>query len=151
MPPENWPKGKLEQYKLAFSSCYRHLNQASVMQKTFESSYLWNGWFLMQIRHKLIYSNYPRHTYNLTFWNVQANTLHRFHPSMGRFSKKFLSLLEPNGRKVNEAPCTFVMLRCNQTRRIWSRSQKVVLKSFKEFCDQGKAGWDIHRSVRFHG
>ena len=29
LPPENWLKGKLKQYKLAFPSCYRHPNQAS--------------------------------------------------------------------------------------------------------------------------
>jgi len=30
LPPENRLKGKLKQYKVAFPSCYRHLNQASL-------------------------------------------------------------------------------------------------------------------------
>jgi len=30
LPSESWLKGKLKQYKIAFLSCYRHANQASV-------------------------------------------------------------------------------------------------------------------------
>jgi len=31
LPPENWLKGKLKQYKVAFPSCYRHPNEASAI------------------------------------------------------------------------------------------------------------------------
>ena len=34
LPPENWLKGKLKQYKLALPSCYRHPNQATGMSRT---------------------------------------------------------------------------------------------------------------------
>jgi len=65
--------------------------------------------FEWQIRRELwIYSNYSCNTYNLTLWDVQTSTNNRFHPSMGRFSKKFLSFLTQNRTRVDEAPCRYV-------------------------------------------
>ena len=65
--------------------------------------------FEWQIRHELlIYSNYPCHIYNLTFWDVQTSTPNRFHSSTGRFAKIFLSFLTQNRPKVNEAPYRYV-------------------------------------------
>jgi len=75
--------------------------------------------FEWQIRHELlIYSNYPCHIYNLTFWDVQTSTPNRFHLSTGRFAKIFLSFLTQNRPKVNEAPCRYVNISLMQSNHL---------------------------------